>query len=483
MLREKESFLRKSIIVLDALTLSVVFLATFFLRSHFHLFYKLDIMPGAHVVVDAQLSRNDYLVVYFLSVFVWCFVLYLNGMYRSMRTKSVFEIIWIVIKSAFFTVFTFGTIVFLFKLHFVSRIFFAIFLILSFAAILAEKVAIFLVMRYFRKEGYNYRRLLIAGTGRRAVDFIEKIHRHPEWGFKVVGIIDYEKEHMHKDLAGIKVIGTFEDLPRILHNSPIDEVVFIVPRSLLNHVEKPVYVCETEGVKATVALDLFDLKIARSKQTDIEGMPFITFETTLGEEWQRFIKRLFDIIVSGIGIIILSPLFLAVAILIKVTSPGPVLYIQKRVGLNGRKFIFYKFRSMHKGAHEKLSELSSRNEMTGPVFKIKNDPRITPLGKILRKFSIDELPQLFNVFAGEMSLVGPRPPLPKEVAQYKPWQRRRLSMRPGITCLWQISGRNKIGFEEWMKLDLEYIDNWSLWLDYKILFKTVPVVVFGVGAY
>jgi lipopolysaccharide/colanic/teichoic acid biosynthesis glycosyltransferase len=181
--------------------------------------------------------------------------------------------------------------------------------------------------------------------------------------------------------------------------------------------------------------------------------------------------------------IALSPLFLLTAILIRATSKGPVFYIQKRMGLNGRKFVLYKFRSMYKGSHLKLSELSHKNEMKGPIFKIKNDPRITPIGRILRKFSIDELPQLFNVFAGQMSLVGPRPPLPSEVKKYELWQRRRLSMRPGLTCLWQISGRNRIGFDDWMKLDLEYIDNWSLWLDFKILCKTVPVVLFGVGAY
>ena len=196
-----------------------------------------------------------------------------------------------------------------------------------------------------------------------------------------------------------------------------------------------------------------------------------------------FLKRVIDVVGSGLGIILLSPLLLFIAVLIRLTSPGPVLYIQKRSGLNGRKFVLYKFRSMYKGAHERLAELAHKNEVSGPIFKIKNDPRITPVGKFLRKFSLDELPQLFNVFAGQMSLVGPRPPLPKEVNQYETWQRRRLSMRPGITCLWQISGRNKIKFDEWMKLDLEYIDNWSLGLDFKILLKTIPAVLFAKGAY
>jgi len=483
MLREKDRVIRQAMIIFDAFVISLVFLITFALRQHFRSFYKLDLFPGLYVIKEMPASINDYLVALFFAVPLWCFMLYLNGMYRSMRTKTLLEVAWIVIRSASLMVLAFGAIVFLFKLEFVSRLFFVLFLALSSATILVEKMAVFSLMHYARKQGYNFRRLLIVGTGRRAIHFVNKVNSHPEWGFRIVGIVDYEKEHLNKEFDGLKVIGMLEDLPNILHNDPVDEVIFIVPRDMLSHIEKSIYVCETEGVKATVAVDLFELKVARARQTDLEGIPLITFETTFSGEWQLFIKRALDIIASGLGLIFLSPLFLAVAILIKLTSPGPVFYRQKRAGMNGRKFILYKFRSMYKGAHEKLSELTASNEMQGPVFKMKNDPRITPLGRFLRKLSIDELPQLFNVFVGHMSLVGPRPPLPSEVSQYEPWQRRRLSMRPGITCLWQVSGRNKIGFEEWMRLDLEYLDNWSLWLDFKILCKTIPVVLFGIGAY
>jgi exopolysaccharide biosynthesis polyprenyl glycosylphosphotransferase len=195
------------------------------------------------------------------------------------------------------------------------------------------------------------------------------------------------------------------------------------------------------------------------------------------------VKRTMDLVFSGIGIILLSPLLIMVAVIIKLVSPGPVFYRQKRIGVNGRRFVFLKFRSMHAKAASQLAGLMSKNEMSGPVFKIKNDPRIYPFGRFLRKFSIDELPQLFNVFFGQMSLVGPRPSVFREVKQYEPWQRRRLSLRPGITCLWQVNGRNEIAFSEWMNLDLRYIDNWSLWLDFKILIKTIPVVFSGKNAY
>ncbi len=348
---------------------------------------------------------------------------------------------------------------------------------------LLEKIVVFFVMHYVRKQGYNYRRLLIVGTGRRAANFIKKIQSHPEWGLRILGAIDDEPYREVEKVSSVGVIGILKNLPQIIHTYAIDEVVFVVPRSRLNHMENAINACETEGVKATIAVDLFDLKIARSRQTELEGIPLLTFETTVAKESHLFIKRAMDIVISGLGIILVSPLFFVVAVIIKLTSSGPVLFTQKRVGLNGRKFKFYKFRTMYKGAEKKLSELEARNEMGGPIFKMKKDPRITPVGKILRKFSIDELPQLFNVFVGHMSLIGPRPPIPKEVEQYNPWQRRRLSMRPGLTCLWQIKGRNKLSFNEWMKLDLEYLDNWSLRLDFEIMMKTIPVVLFGIGAY
>ena len=230
-------------------------------------------------------------------------------------------------------------------------------------------------------------------------------------------------------------------------------------------------------------MDLFELKVAKSSHIDLDGLPFVSFETTVATESQLFVKKAMDFILSGMGIVILGPFMLVIAMLIKFTSSGPVLFKQQRVGLNGRIFRLYKFRTMCEGADSAKAKLEGMNEMDGPVFKIRKDPRITPLGKILRKFSIDELPQLYNVFAGHMSLIGPRALPTYEVARFDLWQRRRLSMRPGITCLWQVMGRNKIGFDEWMKLDLYYLDNWSLWLDMKILVRTIPTVLFGMGAY
>lgn len=483
MLREREVVFRRAVILLDMLVVSFSFFLTFFLRRSLHILYRLDIIPSARVVAEMTAPLRDYFSILIIIVPIWLFAFYINGMYKSLRTKSILEVIWIIIKSSLLTTLVFGAFVFLFRLEYVSRVFFIMLLAISAFLILIEKITIFSIMRFARKKGYNYRKVLIVGTGRRAIQFMHKIDAHPEWGIHIVGIVDYERINIGKIIRGVEVLAGIEEMPIIIHSRAVDEVVFVIPRSQLHKIEESLSICEMEGINATVAVDFFDLKISKLRQTDLDGIPLITFDTTPAKEGQLFLKRLFDIAASGIGLILLSPLFLLIAILIRSTSKGPALYIQKRVGLNGRKFVLYKFRSMYKGAHARLSELADKNEMKGPIFKIKNDPRVTPVGKILRKFSLDELPQLFNVLMGHMSLVGPRPPIPKEVRQYEPWQRRRLSMRPGITCLWQVMGRNKISFDDWMNMDLEYIDNWSPWLDFKILMKTIPVVLFGIGAY
>jgi exopolysaccharide biosynthesis polyprenyl glycosylphosphotransferase len=282
---------------------------------------------------------------------------------------------------------------------------------------------------------------------------------------------------------GVPVVGTVDDIQRILHAEAVDEVVFVVPRSRLSHVENALHDCETEGVEATFAVDLFDMKIARSAVSEIDGIPLLRFSTVKITEWELVIKRLIDLVGSGLALIVFGPLMVFLAVVIKLTSPGPVFFKQERLGLHGRRFKLLKFRTMRLGAHEVLSQVNDLAEMTTPEFRAKKLKYITPIGRFMRKFSLDELPQFINVFAGRMSLVGPRPTVPDEVDKYRPWHRRRFSMKPGITCLWQVNGRNNVGFEEWMKLDLEYLDNWSLWLDFKILAKTVPVVIFGIGAY
>jgi exopolysaccharide biosynthesis polyprenyl glycosylphosphotransferase len=483
MIREKETVIRRATLAVDGMLVSLAYVLSFFLRQRLDMHFVSRLLAPPGTVQEVGGTFSEHFVFLLLIVIFWCLMLYFNGMYLPLRTRSFLETLWILIKSAFFANLGFGMFVFLFKLSFVSRIFFVIFSIMSFVFLFSEKAIIYLFMYSVRKQGLNQRRLLIVGTGRRAAGLIRKIHDHPEWGLKILGAIDDEPGRGIEFVDGVKIIGTLKEIPEILHTYAVDEVVFIVPRLRLNHIENAIRECEIEGIKVTIAVDLFDLKVAKSYQTDLEGIPLLTFKTTVPSERDLFVKRMIDFLISGACIALFSPLILIISILIKATSRGPVFFKQTRIGLNGRRFVIFKFRTMWVGAQENLSQVDIYKEIYEPKWKEKKLQYVTPIGRFLRKLSLDEFPQLFNVFWGHMSLVGPRPTLPQEVKQYEAWHRRRFSMRPGLTCLWQIKGRRNIELYEWMQLDLEYLDHWSLWLDFKILIRTVPAILFGAGAY
>ena len=275
--------------------------------------------------------------------------------------------------------------------------------------------------------------------------------------------------------------GGLEDLKVIIENHVVDEVVITLPmKSFYSEIEQIITVCEQVGVEVKIPTDLFSLRLAKSSISNYHDIQVLEFYTSPKMTPQLIIKRGIDVLVSAILLLVLSPILLLIAFLINMTSKGPVLFSQQRIGYNGRNFNCLKFRSMVENAEALKKDLASLNEQEGPVFKMKNDPRVTKVGQFLRKTSMDELPQLFNVLKGEMSLVGLRPPVPGEVSEYELESRRRLSMKPGITCLWQVNGRNSIPFEKWMELDRNYIDNWTLWLDMKILFQTIPAILKGV---
>jgi exopolysaccharide biosynthesis polyprenyl glycosylphosphotransferase len=320
------------------------------------------------------------------------------------------------------------------------------------------------LMKVTRHGALEVRHVAVAGNGPAAQEFARTIENHHVWGLKLIGVFPRE------------------EVRALLESGGVDELILVMDRESLDTFTDTFLLCEELGVTARVVLNFFPHSIARMELHEWDGLPLLSFSTTPTNEALMFIRRILDIVLASIILVIFGPLLmLPTAILIMLSSPGPVLFRQKRCGLSGRQFVMYKFRSMVDNAEQLRVELEPLNEMDGPVFKVARDPRITMIGKIIRRRSIDELPQLFNVLRGDMSLVGPRPPLPHEVARYERWQRRRLSMKPGMTCLWQISGR-EVSFDDWMKLDLTYIDNWSLLLDLKILLKTVPVVLLGRGA-
>ena len=481
MIKEKEQLFRKLLMVLDMLVVLVAFFVAFILRQHIHLIYKMDIFPGKQIIGEIY-GPSRYLNLLPLILFTWWASLSASGLYESFRRKSFFEITWGIIKSAFITIIILAAATFIFKLNFVSRGFIVFLFLISCAFLIIERFSIVSFLRHLRKLGYNYRNVLLVGTGIRAENFIKLVHKHNEWGLKILGLIDADKDMIDKTISGIRVIGTLDDMPGILNEKAVDEVMYIVPRSWLSIIEKSLLACEMRGVRTNIAADFFNLNIARSVSSEIEGMPLLSFQTTIGAEWQLLLKRIFDIMLSLTGIILALPLFLTLIVAIKSMSGGPAIFKQVRSGLNGRRFVMYKFRTMIEDAEKMKDSLNGFNEIKGPAFKMKNDPRVTRFGAFLRRASLDELPQLFNVLKGEMSIVGPRPPLPSEIEKYEIWQRRRLSMKPGLTCLWQANGRNNVDFERWMKLDLEYIDEWSLGLDFKILLKTIPAVLFSIGA-
>lgn len=279
--------------------------------------------------------------------------------------------------------------------------------------------------------------------------------------------------------------GPLQHLVELLHEHSVNGVIVSAKRTLFDQIEAAIKACELEGVEVWLVADFFKTQISRTTLDEFSGQPILVFRTTPEASWASVLKYLMDFLGSIFLLLVLTPLVLVpIALLIKLTSPGPIFFRQKRSGLNGQPFTLYKFRTMVTHAEQLKHELAAMNEMTGPVFKLTNDPRVTPIGRFLRKFSIDELPQLVNVLRGEMSLVGPRPLPVDEVKRFNDLaHRRRLSVKPGLTCLWQISGRNNVkDFKDWVRLDLEYIDNWSLWLDCKILCLTVPVVLAGTGA-
>jgi exopolysaccharide biosynthesis polyprenyl glycosylphosphotransferase len=483
MLKEQNAVVRRLMIVFDITVIAAAFFLAYVFRTHFHSFYSFDLIPSHTVIGNNPGHFSQYVLFLIFAAPLWCYLLYRNGAYHSWRLRRSRTILWNVSKASAFAFLILGALLFLFKFTFMSRVFFIVFAVTGFLFLLVEKISVLVVMHEARRRGYNYRQLLMVGTGRRAELFLGKIHNHPEWGLRVIGAVEDELGRGIERVNGVNVIGDLKDLVAILHRETVDEVVFIVPRLRLHHIENAIHECETEGVKATIAVDLFDFKIAKASTSELDGMPLLSMSSIVPNQWQLLAKRIMDLVVSGILIILLSPVLTVIAILVKITSRGPVFFKQTRVGLNKRRFIIYKCRTMVEGSQKELSQVDIYKEIYEPDWKKKKMRLVTPIGKFLRKFSLDELPQIFNVFLGHMSLVGPRPTLPEEVEQYESWHRRRFSMRPGLTCLWQVNGRRDVKFDEWMKMDLEYLDHWSLWLDIKILIKTIPAVFFSHGAY
>jgi exopolysaccharide biosynthesis polyprenyl glycosylphosphotransferase len=442
--------------------------------------------PVAYFVRDRLLAERptelypivEYWPVLALTILLWIGASWAARVYAPTRKHPVVTELVRVARALGMVAIAISALGYLLKREDVSRLFVAAYFALGFLLVVAGRAA----ARAFGRSGNGERarRYAVAGCGPFAREVVRTVTANPDWGLGFAGyVIDGPAP---APLAGEKILGTIEELPRLLQSHVLDEIIFALPRQRLDEIEGAVLLCEEQGVSARVCVELFTPRIGRMEVDDLDGIPALSFSTTPSDALALVGKRVFDVCVSLAALLALAPLLAVVALAIRVDSPGPIFFRQRRVGVNGREFPLYKFRSMHRDAEARLAALREKNEVSGPVFKIRDDPRVTRVGRFIRRASIDELPQFWNVLRGEMSVVGPRPPLPSEVREYERWQRRRLSVKPGITCTWQVSGRNEIEFERWMRLDLHYIDHWSLWHDLKLVAKTIPAVLSGRGA-
>lgn len=433
-------------------------------------------------------ATPDYIIISLFVIIIWFILLmYINtDSPTSQKLKDLYSDIIKVVSAGIIIL---VLLLFLLKIKDVSRLFLGIFYILNIAILMISKTIIYWSNKKSKQSDYNKCNILIIGSKERAVGAINLINSMKEQ-YNIIGCLDIKKDRVGKTVKDdIKVIGIVDEIQTLIIKEVVDEVIFAMPMYQIDNIEAYIHLIELMGIKVRIFPDwhihslFYEPKVAQVYFDELNGIPSMVLSSTSNRHRDLLVKLFSDYLVSGIMLLLLSPVLLIIAAMIKIVSPGPVLFKQERVGLNGRIFNVYKFRTMVQDAEKKLAELKALNEADGPAFKIKNDPRIIPvIGKILRKTSLDELPQLFNVFRGEMSLIGPRPPLPSEVAQYNIWHRRRLSMKPGITCIWQIQpNRNDLSFDQWMDLDLEYIDNWSLKLDVEVFFRTIFVMLLGHG--
>lgn len=423
-------------------------------------------------------TEKTYLILFICILPLWLIVLYLLRITEIPRTKRYRTLFAEYMQSAIVVAGILLIFYFIFSNYNLSRRFLIEFTFLGFAFLFIIRLTEYKVFKLYREKGFNFMNIvLMADEG--SVEFIERLRSYPEWGYRIVMVLTSSGKlnEAYRGKLNILPEKLKDALYNIMEEVSVDEILYIKSKISPAEVREAIRLCEELGITFRLKTDDKQPKLTNAFVTDVAYEKFLTFINVPHKSAAVTTKKILDILISGVLLIILSPLMLLIAFLVWITSGWPVIYSQTRVGFRGRNFELYKFRTMIKGADEMRDELGNLNEMDGPVFKMKNDPRITRLGRFLRRSGLDELPQLVNVFRGEMSLIGPRPPLPEETKQYKKWQIRRLSVKPGLSCFWQIKpDRNSIQFEKWMELDLAYIDNWSLRLDFIILLKTIRTI-------
>ena len=457
-MNEQKSMNNRLIFAVDMILTTAVFVLSYFIRKA---------VPGQ----VALYPMTEYLWLLFVILPTLYLAMNYYGFYSNKKSLDVFSIIYKLLICFIICGIVSAAAVFITKNALFSRLYFGIFLAADYIVLLTERLILRKIIIDSSKKNETGKRIVIVGLMEKARKLVKDLQEQEDFPPNIIGYVSLDQNYVGK------VLGTVDQLPDILIQHAVDAVIFALPKDYIGKVEEYIQICEELGVTVRMILDFYNLKISKTLLSYIGNLPVLTFHTVSLNEEQLFAKRVVDIIGSLIGLVFTALAFVIFAPVIKLTSKGPVFFVQKRVGQNGRVFHCYKFRTMVADAEDQLSTLKEENEMSGNMFKMKDDPRVTKIGRFLRAYSIDELPQFYNVLRGDMSLVGTRPPTISEVSEYELKHRRRLSIKPGLTGMWQVSGRSDItDFEEVVRLDKEYIENWDIGLDIKILLKTVMVV-------
>jgi exopolysaccharide biosynthesis polyprenyl glycosylphosphotransferase len=461
---------------LDIILMLVAFGLAYYVRYEFQWFRNID--PAYYTTFRPYIPLAILLTTLVFIAFV------MEGVYRPRRGATAVDEIYAVINGT-----TTGFVIMVFIVFFwrplvYSRLVFVYATAFSILLLAMARLARRAVLAMLRSRGIGVDRVLVVGFGEVGLQVMRNLIARPELGYQIVGFVDDDPERSTANIGRVKALGTTRDLPQVLSAAQIDDAIITIPwqdqRRRIVHILDQ---CSQAGVRPLIVPDLFQMSLSVLDIQDVAGIPMLSPSKTRLAGWARAFKRTVDVLGASLGLIILSPILLLIAVAIRVDSPGPALFLQLRVGRDGKLFYVHKFRSMVQDADRMKDAILHLNEAEGPLFKIRNDPRMTRVGRFLRRTSLDELPQLWDVLRGDMSLVGPRPALPEEVAGYAEWHKRRLHTAPGITGLWQVSGRSDLPFEEMILLDIYYIENWSPALDLSIMLRTLPRVLMGSGAY
>ena len=462
--------------LIDVPLINLAFALAYVLRYELQWFKTID--EAYYISYDAYIPITVGLTIISLIVFR------LEGAYDvQSRAKGWLDDVYVILNGTTTGIMVMVFITFFLQPLYYSRLIFFYAALLIIVILSLARLVRTIIIDWLRQRGAGVDRVIIVGAGETGRTVMANLVAQPMLGYKVVGFVDDNPDKGNVDMGPIKGLGSIDNLPRLITELEADEVIITLPWMSHRKIMSILAQCERKNVRARIVPDLFQMRLSQVDIEDLNGIPLLGVRDQTITGMNLVLKRSIDLVVVILGLVILSPLLAVIGLAIKLDSHGPIIFRQTRIGKNGREFDMYKFRSMQQDAEEKLAELEAHNEAQGPLFKMREDPRRTRVGKWLRKTSLDELPQLYNILRGEMSLVGPRPHLPDEISRYQPWHRKRLEVAPGLTGLPQVSGRSNLSFDETAFLDLYYIQNWSLSLDIMILLRTVPRALSGDGAF